>query len=68
MSHEDRRDEVSTDLLQYFNGLSLQERGELTDALRDPRTYFAENFEDLLAVLKEIEGQRGDTGEDRPVS
>ena len=55
MKTPDRRDEVATESLDYFNGLSLKERSELTDALRDPRTYFAGNFKDLLAVLKHIE-------------
>jgi hypothetical protein len=58
MTTQDRRDEVATESLDYFNGLSLKERSELTDALRDPRTYFAGNFEDLLAVLKHIESDR----------
>ena len=58
MKTPDRRDEVATESLDYFNGLSLKERSELTDALRDPRTYFAGNFEDLLAVLKHIENDR----------
>jgi hypothetical protein len=58
MKTQGRRDEVATESLDYFNGLSLKERSELTDALRDPRTYFAGNFEDLLAVLKHIENDR----------
>ena len=58
MKTPNRRDEVGTESLDYFNGLSLKERSELTDALRDPRTYFAGNFEDLLAVLKHIESDR----------
>ena len=58
MKTQDRRDEVATESLDYFIGLSLKERSELTDALRDPRTYFAGNFEDFLAVLKHIESDR----------
>ena len=60
MKTQDRRDEVATESLEYFNGLSLKERSELTDALRDPRTFFAQNFEDLLAVLKHIESEPPD--------
>ncbi len=58
MKTQDRRDEVATESLDYFNVLSLKERSELTEALRDPRTYFAGNFENLLAVLKHIESDR----------
>jgi hypothetical protein len=60
MKTQDRRDEVATESLEFFNGLSMKERSELTDALRDPRTFFAQNFEDLLAVLKHIESERAD--------
>ena len=58
MGTHDQTDEVAVKSLEFFNNLSLKERAELSDALRDPRTYFAGSYEDLLAVLQHIESER----------
>ena len=53
-----RRDQVSDKMLRFLNSLDPKDRAELTEALRDPKTFIAEDLEDLLAVLKHIEAER----------
>ena len=55
---EKQSDGVSTGMMRFLDGLSPTEREELTEALRDPSTYFAEDLDDLLAVLKHIEAEK----------
>jgi len=48
----DRRDgKVSEGLMRFFDGLDREERDDLLEMLRDPKTFIAEDLDDLLAVL-----------------
>ena len=61
----DRRDEkVSEGLMRFFDGLDREERDELLEMLRDPKTFIAEDLDDLLAVLKHLEQMRSNEGEE----
>jgi hypothetical protein len=53
-------DGVSDKMLQFLNKLSPEDRAELIDLLYDPNFFIAEDFEDVLAVLRQI-GQIGGT-------
>ena len=58
MQKNRRTDGVSTRLMRFIDGLSLREREVLADALRDPRTYIAEDLDDLLIIVRQLERQR----------
>ena len=58
MQKNRRTDGVSTRLMRFIDGLSLREREVLADALRDPRTYIAEDLDDLLVIVRQLERQR----------
>ena len=61
----DRRDgKVSEGLMRFFDGLDREERDDLLEMLRDPKTFIAEDLDDLLAVLKHLEQMRAMEGED----
>jgi hypothetical protein len=52
----DQQDEkVSKGLMRFFDGLGPEEREELLEMLRDPKTFIAEDLDDLLAVLKHLD-------------
>lgn len=62
-----RKDEVSDKMLRFLNSLDPTDRAELTEALRDPKTFIAEDLDDLLAVLKHI-GDERDAAEDKKIN
>jgi len=51
-------EKVSKGLMRFFDGLGPEERDELLEMLRDPKTFIAEDLDDLLAVLKHLEQER----------
>jgi hypothetical protein len=46
--------EMSQSLTDFINRLSLEEKEGLLDVLKDSRTYLAEDMDDVIAILKEI--------------
>jgi hypothetical protein len=46
---------VSQGLTRFFDRLSPEERASLTELLRQPRTYLAEDMTDVLAILRSLE-------------
>ncbi len=55
MESDQRGDKVSAGLMRFFDGLGQEEREDLLEMLRDPKTFIAEDLDDLLAVLKHLE-------------
>ncbi len=55
MENDQRGEKVSAGLMRFFDGLGQEERDELLEMLRDPKTFIAEDLDDLLAVLKHLE-------------
>jgi hypothetical protein len=55
-------EKVSKGLMRFFDGLGPEERDELLEMLRDPKTFIAEDLDDLLAVLKHLEQVRTHEG------
>jgi hypothetical protein len=49
------RDGVSTELARFLDGLSPEEREGLSGVLKDPQTYLAEDMNDMLAILRQLE-------------
>ena len=62
MESDHRGDKVSTGLMRFFDGLGQEEREDLLEMLRDPKTFIAEDLDDLLAVLKHLEQIRTTEG------
>ena len=58
MTDSSKPEGISPGMLTFFNGLDPDQREALTEALRDPNTYIAEDFEDLLAVLQHLKAQK----------
>lgn len=54
---------VSPGMLEFFNGLSPEQREGLTEALRDPLTFIAEDFDDVLAILKHLKTEKANENE-----
>jgi hypothetical protein len=50
-----KADGVSTDMARFLDGLSAEEREGLLEVLRDSRTYLAEDMNDVIAILQDIE-------------
>lgn len=50
-----RADGVSTDLAQLLQRLGPEERSELAALLRQPNTFIAEDMDDLLAILRDLD-------------
>jgi hypothetical protein len=46
--------EMSQSLTDFINRLSPEEKEGLLDVLKDSRTYLAEDMDDVIAILKEI--------------
>lgn len=46
---------VSAGLADFFARLSPEERENLTELLRQPRTYLAEDMGDVIAILRGLE-------------
>ena len=46
---------VSQGLTRFFDRLSPEERASLTELLRQPRTYLAEDMNDVLAILRGLD-------------
>ena len=57
-----REEKVSEGLMRFFDGLDREERDDLLEMLRDPKTFIAEDLDDLLAVLKHLEQMRTSEG------
>ena len=55
MESDQQGEKVSKGLMRFFDGLGPDEREELLEMLRDPKTFIAEDVDDLLAVLKHLE-------------
>ena len=55
MESDQRGDKVSVGLMRFFDGLGQEERDDLLEMLRDPKTFIAEDLDDLLAVLRHLE-------------
>ena len=58
MESDQQGEKVSKGLMRFFHGLGPEERDELLEMLRDPKTFIAEDLDDLLAVLKHLEQER----------
>ena len=48
-------DRVSTDLSQFFDRLTSEQREGLATVLRDSRTYLAEDIDDVIAILRQLD-------------
>ena len=49
---------ISPGMLEFFNTLTPERREGLTEALRDPLTFIAEDFDDVLAILKHLKAEK----------
>ena len=49
---------ISPGMQAFFNTLSPEQREGLTEALRDPMTFIAEDFDDVLAILRHLKAQK----------
>jgi len=49
-------DRTGSDFTRFLDRLSPHQREEFQILLRDPKTYVAEDIEDLLAILRDLEG------------
>ena len=47
-------DGMSQAMADFINRLSPEDQEGLLDVLRDSRTYLAEDMDDVIAILKEI--------------
>jgi hypothetical protein len=47
-------DEVSLGLADFFDALSAEDRASLVSILRDTNTYLAEDMNDVMAILDEL--------------
>jgi len=47
-------DGMSQAMTDFINRLSPEEKEGLLDVLKDSRTYLAEDMDDVIAILKEI--------------
>ena len=47
-------DGVSPELARFLDSLTPDERASLVEVLRDPRTFLAEDMDDVLAILSNI--------------
>ncbi|MFT7570437.1 MAG: hypothetical protein ACI9JL_001467 [Paracoccaceae bacterium] len=47
-------DRASTGFIEFMNALGPDERKELTEALREPNTFLAEDMNDVLAILQTL--------------
>ena len=50
-----KTDGVSTDMSRFLDGLSPEEREGLLEVLKDPRTFLAEDMDDVIAILQDIQ-------------
>lgn len=57
MPEDNGGDRVSQNMMEYLSGLSLHEREELTAMLRHPKTFLAEDVDDLMAILHSLKNQ-----------
>jgi len=48
-------DGMSQAMVDFINRLSPEDKEGLLDVLRDSRTYLAEDLDDVIAILKDIE-------------
>lgn len=47
-----RDDETPAELARFLDSLTAEQRDGLVSALRDPRTFLAEDFDDVIAILR----------------
>lgn len=52
---EGRSEGVSSELARVLNALGPEERKELTELLRQPNTFLAEDMDDLIAIIQGLE-------------
>lgn len=50
-----KADGISTDMAQFLDSLSPEDREGLLEVLRDSRTYLAEDMNDVIAILQDIQ-------------
>ncbi len=62
MASDQSGEKVSAGLMRFFDGLGQEEREDLLEMLRDPKTFIAEDLDDLLAVLKHLDQIRAVEG------
>ncbi len=48
-------DGVSPGLAKFLDSLTPDERASLVEVLRDPRTFLAEDMNDVLAILSDMQ-------------
>jgi hypothetical protein len=48
------KDGISPNLARFMDRLSPEERDELVGVLRDSETFIAEDFNDVIAILRQI--------------
>ena len=48
-------DRVSTEFSQFFDKLTTEQREGLAAVLRDSRTYLAEDMDDVIAILRQLD-------------
>ncbi len=48
-------DGVSPEFSQFFDKLTSEQRDGLAAVLRDPRTYLAEDLDDVIAILRQLD-------------
>ena len=49
------QDGVCTELARFLDGLTPEEREGLSVVLQDPRTFLAEDMNDVLAILRQLD-------------
>jgi hypothetical protein len=48
-------DSVSPQFSEFFNKLTSEQRDGLVTVLRDPRTFLAEDLDDVIAILRQLD-------------
>ncbi len=48
-------DGVSPQFSQFFDKLTSEQREGLATVLRDPRTFLAEDLDDVIAILRQLD-------------
>jgi len=47
-------DGVSSQYSEFFGKLTVEQREGLAHVLRDPRTFLAEDMDDVIAILRQL--------------
>ena len=51
----EQSDGVSPGFSQFFDKLTSEQREGLATVLRDPRTFLAEDLDDVIAILRQLD-------------